>query len=402
MDNVPGALGRLATAIGDAGGNISQLAGFEVRGDHLVEDVTVNCLSEAHITEVVDAVRGVDGMEVLEVVDRTFEIHQGGKIEVLAHLPIADRDDLSMAYTPGVARVCMNDPRRAGQRPRPHDQGQHRRHRHRRHRRARPRRHRPRGGAAGDGGQGAAVQGVRRRRRLPDLPRRRTRRRRDRRDGAAHRPGLRRHQPRGHRRPGVLRGRGAAARPPRHPRVPRRPARHRRRRCWPRSRTRSGRRQADARPARRHLRRRRRRRRHRQDPHGRRRPGRSSACDRKGAVHTGRDDLNASKQWFAENTNPDGFSGTVGEALAGADVFVGVSAPDVITADDVRDHGEGPDRVRHGQPQPRDPARADPGPRRRHRHRPQRLPQPDQQRARLPRHLPGRARRPGHGDHRER
>ena len=107
MDNVPGALGRLATAIGEAGGNISQLAGFDVRGDDLVEDVTVNCLSEAHITEVVDAVRGIDGMEVTEVVDRTFEIHKGGKIEVLAHLPIADRDDLSMAYTPGVARVCM-------------------------------------------------------------------------------------------------------------------------------------------------------------------------------------------------------------------------------------------------------------------------------------------------------
>jgi malate dehydrogenase (oxaloacetate-decarboxylating) len=58
-------------------------------------------------------------------------------------------------------------------------------------------------------------------------------------------------------------------------------------------------------------------------------------ADSKGAVHTGRGDLNASKQWFAENTNPDGFSGTVGGALAGADVFVGVSAPDVITVEDV-------------------------------------------------------------------
>jgi malate dehydrogenase (oxaloacetate-decarboxylating) len=58
-------------------------------------------------------------------------------------------------------------------------------------------------------------------------------------------------------------------------------------------------------------------------------------ADSKGAVHTGRDDLNASKRWFAENTNPDGFSGTVGGSLAGADVFVGVSAPDIITPDDV-------------------------------------------------------------------
>jgi malate dehydrogenase (oxaloacetate-decarboxylating) len=58
-------------------------------------------------------------------------------------------------------------------------------------------------------------------------------------------------------------------------------------------------------------------------------------CDRKGAVHTGRDDLNSSKQWFAENTNPDCFAGALGASLAGADVFIGVSGPDVITADDV-------------------------------------------------------------------
>ena len=59
-----------------------------------------------HIERVTAAVRGVDGVEVLEVADRTFEMHEGGKIEVLARMPIADRDDLSMAYTPGVARVC--------------------------------------------------------------------------------------------------------------------------------------------------------------------------------------------------------------------------------------------------------------------------------------------------------
>ena len=106
MDNVPGALGRLATAIGDAGGNIVQLAGFDVRGPHLVEDVSVNCASVAHMEEVQRAVERVDGVQVLEVVDRTFELHHGGKIEVLAHTAIADRDDLSMAYTPGVARVC--------------------------------------------------------------------------------------------------------------------------------------------------------------------------------------------------------------------------------------------------------------------------------------------------------
>ena len=52
------------------------------------------------------AVEASTACEVLESLDRTFEMHEGGKIEVLARMPVADRDDLSMAYTPGVARVC--------------------------------------------------------------------------------------------------------------------------------------------------------------------------------------------------------------------------------------------------------------------------------------------------------
>jgi malate dehydrogenase (oxaloacetate-decarboxylating) len=106
LDNRPGTLGRLATAIGDVGGNITAIGGFDARGTHLDEDVLVNCSSEEHIARVTEAVRAVDGIEVIEVADRTFEMHEGGKIEVLARMPIADRDDLSMAYTPGVARVC--------------------------------------------------------------------------------------------------------------------------------------------------------------------------------------------------------------------------------------------------------------------------------------------------------
>jgi malate dehydrogenase (oxaloacetate-decarboxylating) len=106
LDNRPGSLGRLATAIGDAGGNIAALGGFDVRGPVLEEDLVVSCHSEAHIAEVRAAADGLDGCEVLECLDRTFLMHDGGKIEVLARMPVADRDDLSMAYTPGVARVC--------------------------------------------------------------------------------------------------------------------------------------------------------------------------------------------------------------------------------------------------------------------------------------------------------
>ena len=107
LDNTPGSLGRLAVAIGDAGGNITQLEGFDVRGEFLDEELVVNCTSEAHQAEVQTAIAGLDGVEIMTCVDRTFEMHEGGKIEVLARMPIRDADDLSMAYTPGVARVCM-------------------------------------------------------------------------------------------------------------------------------------------------------------------------------------------------------------------------------------------------------------------------------------------------------
>ena len=106
LDNRPGALGRLATAIGEAGGNITAIGGFDVRGPELEEDLVVNCRDEAHIAQVRAAAEASDGCEVLELLDRTFLMHDGGKIEVLARMPVADRDDLSMAYTPGVARVC--------------------------------------------------------------------------------------------------------------------------------------------------------------------------------------------------------------------------------------------------------------------------------------------------------
>jgi len=106
FDNQPGVLGRLAAAIGAVGGNIVAFEGFEARDEFLDEDLIVNCISEAHSHEVAEAIRNLAGVEVLSVSDRTFDMHQGGKIEVLARMEVKGRDDLSMAYTPGVARVC--------------------------------------------------------------------------------------------------------------------------------------------------------------------------------------------------------------------------------------------------------------------------------------------------------
>ena len=106
LDNVPGSLGRLATAIGEAGGNIRGLEGFEVKGPVLDEEVIIDCRDVAHQEEIRALVAGLDGMQVTECEDRTFAMHEGGKIEVLPLCAVGDRDDLSMAYTPGVARVC--------------------------------------------------------------------------------------------------------------------------------------------------------------------------------------------------------------------------------------------------------------------------------------------------------
>ena len=112
FDNQPGVLGRLAAAIGDVGGNIVAFEGFEARDEFLDEDLIVNCISEEHSAQVAQAIADLEGIEVLSVSDRTFDMHQGGKIEVLARMPVNDRDDLSMAYTPGVARVCTEIERR--------------------------------------------------------------------------------------------------------------------------------------------------------------------------------------------------------------------------------------------------------------------------------------------------
>ncbi len=106
LDNVPGVLGSLATTIGDAGGNIFAIEGFVAKGPILERDIVVNCRDAAHQADIVTAANGVAGVTVLDHFDRTFRMHEGGKIEVLPLCPVGDADDLSMAYTPGVARVC--------------------------------------------------------------------------------------------------------------------------------------------------------------------------------------------------------------------------------------------------------------------------------------------------------
>ncbi len=101
-----GTLGEVTTAIGKAGGDIGAIDIVSVGRDHVIRDITVNTVSSEHEDTIVAAVETVEGIEVLQVSDRTFLMHIGGKIEVVSKMPLKTRADLSMAYTPGVARVC--------------------------------------------------------------------------------------------------------------------------------------------------------------------------------------------------------------------------------------------------------------------------------------------------------
>src|SRR3954469_25385513 len=106
IDHRPGMLGRVATAIGDAGGSIGSVDLSSIDRLHTVRDITIDTAGEEHAQRVALAVDAVEGARLIDTSDRTFLLHVGGKIEQRNKLPLRTRDDLSMAYTPGVARVC--------------------------------------------------------------------------------------------------------------------------------------------------------------------------------------------------------------------------------------------------------------------------------------------------------
>jgi malate dehydrogenase (oxaloacetate-decarboxylating) len=107
IDHRPGMLGKVASAIGEAGGTIGAVDLVQVEGPHTVRDITIETGDASDWPRLTDAVDAVPGARVLDSTDRTFMLHAGGKIELHNKSPLKTRDDLSMAYTPGVARVCQ-------------------------------------------------------------------------------------------------------------------------------------------------------------------------------------------------------------------------------------------------------------------------------------------------------
>ena len=116
ITNKPGMLGKVTSAIGKAGGDIGAIDLVEVGKTTITRDISFKTSGERHAQQVVERLRAVEGVEVVNVSDRTFLMHLGGKIEVRGKMSVKTRDDLSMAYTPGVARICMaihHDPEKA-------------------------------------------------------------------------------------------------------------------------------------------------------------------------------------------------------------------------------------------------------------------------------------------------
>jgi malate dehydrogenase (oxaloacetate-decarboxylating) len=105
--NKPGMLARVVSAIGKAGGNIGSIDISGFRGDCIIREIVANGTDNEMLQRILDAVRDIKGTKVIGVTDRTFMAHLGGKIEIKSKIPLKNKDDLSMAYTPGVARVCV-------------------------------------------------------------------------------------------------------------------------------------------------------------------------------------------------------------------------------------------------------------------------------------------------------
>jgi len=106
IQDTPGYLGRLCTAIGQAGGNIGEVRTVSLGLSRNTRDLTVYVDDEAHLQRVVDAVRPLQGIELLEVTDEVLRRHEGGKIAIASRYPLESIADMRKAYTPGVATVC--------------------------------------------------------------------------------------------------------------------------------------------------------------------------------------------------------------------------------------------------------------------------------------------------------
>lgn len=106
LPNRAGMLANVTSAIASAGGNIGEITLLEQTRQATLREITVDAASTEHNERIVQAVKAVPEVQVLNVYDRTFNLHRGGKITIQCKIPLTSQSDLAMAYTPGVGRIC--------------------------------------------------------------------------------------------------------------------------------------------------------------------------------------------------------------------------------------------------------------------------------------------------------
>ncbi len=107
IDNQIGMLATVNQVISEKGGIVGAIDLVQPEPGVIVRDFSIYTHDSDHSDEIVEAITGIEGIEFVNYSDRTFLVHLGGKISIRNRIPVKTRDDLSMAYTPGVARVCM-------------------------------------------------------------------------------------------------------------------------------------------------------------------------------------------------------------------------------------------------------------------------------------------------------
>ncbi|MBE9057946.1 malic enzyme-like NAD(P)-binding protein [Sphaerospermopsis sp. LEGE 08334] len=106
---IPNRVGMLASvtqAIATSGGNLGQIDLIEQTRQESIRDITVDAASTEQAETIVQAVKELIDIKVIDVYDRTFNLHRGGKISIASRIPLKSVSDLAMAYTPGVGRIC--------------------------------------------------------------------------------------------------------------------------------------------------------------------------------------------------------------------------------------------------------------------------------------------------------
>ena len=106
---IPNRVGMLASvtqAIAVSGGNLGQIDLIDQNRQNSIRDITVDAASLEHTEKIVQAVKALPEIKIHNVYDRTFNLHRGGKISIASKIPLNSLGDLAMAYTPGVGRIC--------------------------------------------------------------------------------------------------------------------------------------------------------------------------------------------------------------------------------------------------------------------------------------------------------